>query len=196
MDKNETSKRQIIKSRLDFYVGVSRNREDLLNNLIAEGSDLGIEGFDSIFLLLLQRGESLLQLRLNLLPPLGDLLLHLDLRLLLHLIERGGDLSPGGAHDGIGLFLELLDLLGGVLDAVELLPDGGVALVHEFSERGVVDLVEGEHEEKEFQSDDGEGEVEVEKGGLFDFDGEGRGGVGEGNGGGGGGEEGREFGEG
>lgn len=155
------------------------NGKDLLDDLVAESGDLGVEGFNGLLLLILQIGQRLLQLRINSLPALRKLLLHLRLSFLLHLSKGGGNLCPGCPHDGGGLLVQLLDLPGGVLDAVELLLDGGVSVVHELAERREVDLVEGDHEEQELGHHDGESEVEVEQGGLLDFLGEGRGREGE-----------------
>lgn len=147
--------------------------ENLLHDLIAESSDLRIEGLDGILLLFLQVLKRLSKLPLHLLPALNELHLELRCRLLLHLVKCGGDLGACCLHDGGGLLLELLDLLGGILDFAELGADGGVAAVHELAERSEVDLIEGDHEEKELDGDGGEGEVEVEESGLLDLGGEG-----------------------
>ncbi|CBI21055.3 unnamed protein product, partial [Vitis vinifera] len=61
--------------------------KDLVHNLLTQSSDLRIKSLDGVLLLLLQNGQSLLQLRFHLLPPLRQLHLYFRRRLLLHLVE-------------------------------------------------------------------------------------------------------------
>lgn len=140
-----------------------RGWEHLLDDLVAEGGDLGVERLDGLLLLRLEVGERLHELGLDAAAPLVQLRLQLLGGLLLHLVERRGDLGACRLQHGGGLLLQLPHLLGRVLDAAELGTDLGVALVHELAQRREVELVQRHHQQQELGRDQRERQVEVEQ---------------------------------
>lgn len=151
------------------WVRSSRGREHLLDDLVAERRDLRVQRLDGLLLLRLEVAERLDELGLHGAAALVQLGLQLRGGLLLHLVERGGDLRAGRLEHGLGLLLQLPQLLGRVLDAAQLGADLGVPVVHELAQRREVELVQRHHEQQELDRDEGEREVEVEERRLLDI---------------------------